>query len=140
MRLRFPIATLISVLALLASVRVAVADEAQPPGAQRRLRLPKAIAVRLQFFMPDPPEVALGERLFLETRFAQFFFARSQGDANFVLTEGDPVLASSQTIESHNFPGPFAGLSMSCRACHLVAEQNNLGRGHRTYADYSRRS
>jgi hypothetical protein len=27
----------------------------------------------------DSPEMAIGERLFLETRFAQFFFAQSQG-------------------------------------------------------------
>ena len=30
----------------------------------------------------DPAEVAIGERLFLETRFAQFFFSRANGDAN----------------------------------------------------------
>ena len=33
----------------------------------------------------------IGERLFLETRFAQFFFTNSGGNANFTLTNGDPV-------------------------------------------------
>jgi hypothetical protein len=36
-------------------------------------------------------EVAIGERLFLETRFAQFFFANAGGDANAPLSAGDPV-------------------------------------------------
>src|SRR5256885_4796555 len=128
-------------LALLLAVHCGAA---QSSGAnspeEHRFRIPKASAVRLQFFKADPPEVALGERLFLETRFAQFFFAHSHGNANATLTDGDPILTSSQTIENQSFPGPFAGLSMSCRACHLVAEHNNLGRGHRTYADYARRS
>jgi len=144
MRLRIPLTISISMLALLGSMRLSLAEVARegapPTRGQHRFRIPKASAVRLQFFKADPPEVALGERLFLETRFAQFFFAHSHGNANFVLTEGDPILVSSQTTESHNFPGPFAGLSMSCRACHMVAEHNDLGRGHRTYADYSRRS
>ena len=113
---------------------------AQAPAPQHRFRIPKVSAVESQFFKVDPPEVALGERLFLETRFAQFFFANSHGDPNALLARGDPILDLSQTIESQSFPGPFAGLSMSCRACHLVAEHNTLGRGHRTYADYSRRS
>ena len=28
----------------------------------------------------DPPEVQVGDRLFVETRFAQFFFANSNGE------------------------------------------------------------
>jgi len=38
---------------------------------------------------PDPAAVALGERLFLETRFAQFFATHSGGDPNATLFEGD---------------------------------------------------
>lgn len=38
----------------------------------------------------DPPQVAVGERLFLETRFSQFFFARSWGNPNAILPAGDP--------------------------------------------------
>lgn len=41
-------------------------------------------------------------------------------------------------------PGPFAGQSMNCRACHLVDEQLGVaglpGSGVRTYADFARRS
>lgn len=88
----------------------------------------------------DPPEVAIGERLFLETRFAQFFFAHSQGDANAVLPAGDPVMDVTETL-GEPLPGPFAGQSMNCRACHLVDEQGGRpGGGNRTYADFARRS
>ena len=88
----------------------------------------------------DPPEVAIGERLFLETRFAQFFAARAGGDANAVLAEGDPVMETTRTTRLP-LPGPFAGSSMNCRACHLVDEQKGvLGGGNRTYADFARRS
>ncbi len=88
----------------------------------------------------DPPEVAIGERLFLETRFAQFFFADSRGDANVVLPAGDPVMDRTRTTQG-SLPGPFAGASMNCRSCHLVDEQKGLNRGgNRTYADFARRS
>ena len=43
---------------------------------------------------PVPPaEVEVGERLFLETRFAQFFFAHGGANVNAPLKKGDPVLA-----------------------------------------------
>ncbi|MBI3249251.1 MAG: hypothetical protein HYZ50_22350 [Deltaproteobacteria bacterium] len=88
----------------------------------------------------DLPEVSIGERLFLEMRFAQFFFMHSHGDANAMLAYGDPVLdATTTTVAS--FPGPFAGQSMNCRACHLVDEHSGQpGGGNRTYADFARRS
>lgn len=108
----------------------------------------------------------MGERLFLETRFAQFFFAHCDGDinaivpnitnsdyaggeiigtgaTNVVLTSGDPAMMTLKTIFGPQ-PGPFAGLSMNCRQCHLVNEtQNSLGTnfpGNRTYCDFSTRS
>ena len=108
----------------------------------------------------------MGERLFLETRFAEFFFTNCGGDVNailpnvtnsdyptgepneagatnLVLTNGDPVMSSLQTIYGRQ-PGPFNGLSMNCRQCHLVNEtQNSLGTnflGNRTYCDFSVRS
>ncbi len=88
----------------------------------------------------DPPEVAIGERLFLETRFAQFFAVRAQGDANATLETGDPVMDISATTATPLF-GPFAGQSMNCRACHLVDEHfESPGGGNRTYADFARRS
>ena len=88
----------------------------------------------------DPAQVTIGERLFLETRFAQFFFAHSTGDANKTLTLGDPVMDFSETTGS-SFPGPFAGQSMNCRSCHLIDEHRSTpGGGVRTYADFARRS
>jgi cytochrome c peroxidase len=89
---------------------------------------------------PDPAEVAIGERLFLETRFAQFFAAHSPDDANAPLAAGDPALDTTQTLGAP-LPGPFSGQSMNCRACHLVDEQAGVaGGGVRTYADFARRS
>jgi hypothetical protein len=87
----------------------------------------------------DPAEVAIGERLFLETRFAQHFFALSGGDVN-AAVPSDPVVDETVTT-APPLPGPFAGLSMTCRSCHLVDEQGGVaGGGHRTYADFARRS
>ena len=88
----------------------------------------------------DPPEVVIGERLFLETRFAQFFFANSHGNANATLAAGDPVMNHQVTTDAP-MPGPFARKSMNCRACHLVDEFGaTAGAGNRTYADFARRS
>jgi hypothetical protein len=89
---------------------------------------------------PDPAEVAIGERLFLETRFAQFFFAHSRGDANAMIPTGEPTMDYTVTT-SALLPGPFAGASMNCRSCHLVDEQSGpAGGGIRTYTDFARRS
>jgi cytochrome c peroxidase len=83
--------------------------------------------------------VELGERLFLETRFAQFFAAHSAGP-NDELSAGDPVLDFTIT-PTDELPGPFAGRAMNCRACHLVDEHRfTAGGGNRTYADFARRS
>ena len=85
------------------------------------------------------PEVALGERLFLETRFAQFFAANMTG-INQPLSAGDPVVATVQTT-SGTLPGPFAGQSINCRSCHFVVEFKGVsGAGNRTYADFTSRS
>ncbi|MEZ4331669.1 MAG: cytochrome c peroxidase [Myxococcota bacterium] len=87
----------------------------------------------------DPAEVSIGERLFLETRFAEFFAANAT-DVNQPLASGDPTLAAT-TTRGGSLPGPFAGESMNCRACHLVDEQlGQAGGGMRTYADFARRS
>ncbi len=76
--------------------------------------------------------------VFLETRFAEFFFAQSGGDANFKLPAGDPVMNVTKTIYGP-LPGPFAGQSMNCRACHLVDETHDT-LGNRTYCDFTTRS
>ena len=79
----------------------------------------------------------VGERLFLETRFAEFFFTNSGGNPNAVLMNGDPVMDTTATIYGP-LPGSFAGQSMNCRACHLVEEHENTG--NRTYCDFASRS
>jgi len=80
----------------------------------------------------------IGERLFLETRFAEFFYTNSGGDANFQLTNGDPVMDVTVSATHSPLPGPFAGQSMNCRACHLVEEHESTG--NRTYCDFGQRS
>lgn len=88
---------------------------------------------------PDPPEVQIGERLFLEGRFAERFASGSAGDVNRAGI-ADPALASLDTTGAAR-PGPFAGATMNCRNCHLVDDSPEPdGRGTRTYADFARQS
>jgi len=95
----------------------------------------------------DPAEIMHGERLFLDTRFAQFYAAHYDGDVNKPLSKGDPAL--SKTVRFTSSPpyqvpfadSAYAGQSFNCRACHLVdehLEQPELGM--RSYADYASRS
>ena len=89
-------------------------------------------------------EASVGERLFVETRFAQAFkvYLDAGGKVNDVLTIGDPVMNLSETTRPGvGLPGPFARLTMNCRACHLVDEHVGAPRGGmRTYADFAQRS
>lgn len=88
----------------------------------------------------DPPEVTIGERLFLETRFAQFQAANG-ADVNTPLSAGDPVVDRLPVSDGSTKAGPFAGQSMNCRQCHLVDEAlDDAGDGMRTYADFAQRS
>lgn len=89
-------------------------------------------------------EAAIGERLFVETRFAQAFkaFLDSGGDIN-DHAAGDPVLdtVETTTLGAPIDPGPFNGMSMNCRSCHFVDEFAGVpGGGMRTYTDFARRS
>lgn len=87
-------------------------------------------------------EQAVGERLFLETRFAQSFktFLDTGGNVNDP-NAGDPVGDIAETVGVPIDPGPFKGLSMNCRACHMVDDVLTAPRGGmRTYADFARRS
>ena len=99
---------------------------------------------------PPPPAAtgtpaaaeALGERLFLETRFAQAFkvFLNKGSDVNNP-EAGDAVVDALETVGTPITPGPFKGMSMNCRACHLVDDVVDAPRGGmRTYADFARRS
>ena len=82
---------------------------------------------------------ALGERLFLDTRFSQYFATHMTG-VNDPLSVGDPVVDQVQTTTG-TLPGPFAGQSINCRSCHFVTEfQNVSGAGNRTYADFTSHS
>jgi hypothetical protein len=90
----------------------------------------------------------IGERLFLETRFAEFFFTNSGGDANAILINGDPVVSNAVSIYG-TLPGPFSGYSMNCRQCHMVEEEETKANasilpsydtGNRTYCDFAQRS
>jgi cytochrome c peroxidase len=108
------------------------------PFSSRRLFF-RAFSTEPTTVQLGPPEIALGQRLFLETRFAQFFFAHTRGDVNASLANGgDPVLNTTLTVNT-SVPGPFAGQSMSCRACHFVSE-HKAGLGARAFADFALRS
>jgi hypothetical protein len=86
-----------------------------------------------------PAEDSIGERLFLDTRFAQYFAAHMTG-VNTPLAVGDPVVQQVYTSNG-TLPGPFAGQSMNCRSCHFVTEfQGVSGAGNRTYSDFTARS
>ena len=98
---------------------------------------------------PDPAEVFHGERLFLETRFAQRFhdFVARGGGINEPLDAGDPKLEKTYRFfglppyQIPFAPGPFEGSSYNCRTCHLVDEhvgQQELGM--RAYNDFASRS
>ena len=87
-------------------------------------------------------EEAVGDRLFLETRFAQAFKVAldNGGDINNP-NIGDSVVDTVETLGAPIDPGPFKGLSMNCRACHLVDDVlDSPGGGMRTYTDLARRS
>jgi hypothetical protein len=78
----------------------------------------------------------IGERIFVETRFAQYFAAHMT-DINAPLAVGDPVVAQVH-VGNTMLPGPFAGQSINCRSCHFVVEfQGVKGAGNRTYADFT---
>ncbi len=115
----------------------AVAADAKAPA--RRFKIPRPVVPGFLEPRQDPATVAIGERLFLETRFSQYFFAHSGGDANATLPVGDSVVDTTVTT-NRPLPGPFAGHAINCRACHLVNEHRDAGFGNRTYADYARRS
>jgi cytochrome c peroxidase len=74
-----------------------------------------------------PPEVMLGERLSLETRFAEPFGADQRAGGNAASAQGAAPSAAARGI--------------SCRTCHLVDELQNAHPGAvRSYTDFSARS
>lgn len=104
---------------------------------------------------PEQPSIAatgtpgaqadVGERLFVETRFAQFFKTHLPpgGNVNDPLPAGDPVVAKVFLPggNPNGVASPFAGMSMNCRSCHFVDEFVGIpGGGMRTYTDFAVRS
>jgi len=92
---------------------------------------------------PSEITIALGERLFLETRFAEYFKSHSGGQIN--LPEGkypsDPVLNRAPRGDGSWITGPTAGQTMSCASCHLVDQADSIpGGGPRAYSDFAVRS
>jgi hypothetical protein len=87
-----------------------------------------------------PAEQNIGERIFVDTRFAEYFAANMTG-VNDPLAVGDPVVQTVQNVNTGPMPGYFAGQSVNCRSCHFVVEyQGVAGAGNRTYADFTTRS
>lgn len=90
-------------------------------------------------------ETAVGERLFLDTRFAQSFKVFLDNSPNPNVNDpnaGDSVV---DTVETVGAPivneAPFKGMSINCRSCHFVDDLLTApGGGMRTYADFARRS
>ncbi len=95
---------------------------------------------------PFPPEAdatpaadSIGEALFLDTRFAEYFATHMTG-VNDPLAVGDPVVDWVETTIGP-LAGPFAGQSINCRSCHFVTEFEGVAAGgNRTYADFTTRS
>lgn len=86
-----------------------------------------------------PAADSIGEALFLDTRFSEYFAAHMT-DVNTPLATGDPIVQQVQTMDGP-LPGPFAGQAVNCRSCHFVTEfQGVQGGGNRTYADFTTRS
>jgi hypothetical protein len=87
-----------------------------------------------------PADQALGERIFRDPRFSQWFFAHSTS-VNAFPTSGDPTVATAENAAGPAMTGSLAGAAMACSLCHLV-EQNALpdGTNMRAYSDYAQRS
>jgi hypothetical protein len=79
----------------------------------------------------DPPEQTIGERLFLETRYAQFFAANHDGIVNHPLQQSDPTVTYVRTTNpSDKVLGPFAGTSINCQPRAISAVSSHRPHGH----------
>ncbi|HWA94071.1 MAG TPA: hypothetical protein VG844_05680 [Terracidiphilus sp.] len=86
-----------------------------------------------------PAADSIGERLFLDTRFGEYFATHMTG-INEPLAQGDPVVSTVEDGQ-YTLPGPFAGKAINCRSCHFVTEfQGVTHAGNRTYADFTTHS
>jgi hypothetical protein len=121
------VASFVSGQAVLCTAQLQSPKSARPTARKVDIRKPQ-----------DTPETVLGERLFLETRFAQYFAAHSNGDVNRPLAQGEAVVAHVlNPLAGVAYPSPFAGKSINCRSCHFVDEFSSLiGGTNRTYCDF----
>ena len=88
----------------------------------------------------DSPESKVGERIFRDPRFSNFYFKQAHGNVNAKLPAGDPVL-SRMNGPRGDFSNPFQGQAMTCVACHMVDDAAKIkGAGTRAYTDFSERS
>src|SRR5271154_269529 len=82
-----------------------------------------------------PADQNVGERIFVDTRFAEYF-AENMTGVNDPLPVGDPVVAQVST-PAGMLTGPLAGQSINCRSCHFVTEFTDVqGVRNRTYSDF----
>lgn len=87
---------------------------------------------------PVPPEVAVGERLFREPRFAQFFAVNAGGDLNQALPTGDRAVETI-VVDGVEQVSPFADSTQSCASCHLSDQGVTLpGGGVRAWTDFAK--
>lgn len=89
----------------------------------------------------NPPEQLLGERLFKDPRFGEYYVTHSGGAINGV-SVGEPTVASVPTTNpAVSLPGPMVGQSMNCLQCHLVQQEMNVpGGGMRAYTNFAGRA
>lgn len=92
-----------------------------------------------------PAEVQVGDRLFRETRFAQFFFSfitqSPKRDVNTRMVHGDPVMNKELNAAGKPIRDPFRNQSMNCRNCHLGNDLLGASKlDARTYCDFATRS
>jgi cytochrome c peroxidase len=131
-----PSGTTCALLLCVAQLTLAATDK--PPSAENREAGARDPGRRLS---SNAPEVLLGDRLFFETRFAQYFFAHNNGDVNAPLKAGDPVVDQVLRPGRAGLEGPFRGRSMSCRHCHLGDDFiRTQSQAQRTYVDFTARS
>ncbi len=90
--------------------------------------------------MANDAVISMGERLFNDQRFSQFFYKKSGSNVNFKLTQGSPELDQID-VYGENFESPFKGQAMSCASCHMVDQAFDLDyAGMRGYSDFSVRT
>lgn len=81
--------------------------------------------------------VSLGERMFKDPRFSQYYASKSAGNVNYKLKTGAQELNKIQTLAGKS-ESPFKGSAMSCGACHMVDQVLDIkSAGMRGYTDFS---